>query len=97
MEPMMDGYEIWIGEVQKVLRSINMPMDDWQKVWPFDFPGQYKAGTKANDTAMKANRFWWREQNRSLKQDCRLTPTCWLPRDHQGSCQPMDADNQGVV
>jgi hypothetical protein len=38
---------------------------------------------------MKANRFWWREQNKSLKQDCQRTPGCWLSRDHQGKCQPV--------
>ena len=37
------------------------------------FSREYEAGTKAGEAAMKANRFWWREQNKSLKQDCRLT------------------------
>ena len=85
---MADAYEIWLEEVKDALRSINMTMDDWQGVWPFDFSAQYKAGTKPDDAAMKANRYWWREQNKSLKQDCRLTLDCWLPRDHQGDCQP---------
>ena len=30
-------YEIWLEEVKDALRSINMPMEDWQGVWPFDF------------------------------------------------------------
>ena len=42
---------------------------------------------------MKANRFWWHEQNKSLKQDCRSTPNCWLPRGHQGPCQPVNSDS----
>jgi hypothetical protein len=92
---MGDTYEVWIGEVQQALRSINMSMDDWQSQWPFDFHAEYKAGTKANDAAVKANRFWWYEQNRSLKQDCRLTPNCWLPRGHQGPCQPVNSDAHG--
>jgi hypothetical protein len=29
------------------------------------------------------------QQNKSLKQDCTETPNCWLPRDHQGKCQPV--------
>jgi hypothetical protein len=90
---MADTYEIWIADVQHALGSINMPMDEWQSLWPFDFQAEYAAGTKADDAAMKANRFWWYEQNRSLKQDCRLTPNCWLPRGHQGSCQPLSADS----
>jgi len=92
---MADAYEVWIGEVQRALGSINMSIDDWQSLWPFDFQAEYKAGTKADDAAMKANRFWWHEQNRSLKQDCRLNPDCWLPRAHQGSCQPVNSDPHG--
>lgn len=45
---------------------------------------------------MKANRFWWHEQNKSLKGDCRLTPDCWLPRGHQGLCQPVNSDSHLV-
>jgi hypothetical protein len=71
-----------------------MSMDDWQSRWPFDFQAEYKAGTKADDAAMKANRFWWHEQNKSLKQDCRSTPNCWLPRGHQGTCQPVSTDSR---
>lgn len=92
MEAMADAYEVWIGEVQQVLGSINMSMDDWQSRWAFDFQSEYKSGTKADDAAMKANRFWWHEQNKSLKQDCRLTPNCWLPRGHKESCQPVNSD-----
>jgi hypothetical protein len=97
MVTMTDAFQVWIGEVQTALRSINMSMEDWQGRWPFDFQAAYNAGTKADDAAMKANRFWWREQNRSLKQDCRLIPTCWLPRGHQGSCQPVGSDSQGAA
>jgi hypothetical protein len=49
---------------------------------------EYKAGTNPDAAAMKANRFWWREQNKSLKKDCQKTEGCWLPFDHQGQCQP---------
>jgi hypothetical protein len=83
------NYEVWIKDVQEALRSINMNMNDWQGVWPFDFAAEHKAGTKPDDAAMKANRFWWHEQNKSLKQDCRNTADCWLPRGHQGACQPV--------
>ena len=90
---MSNGYEAWISDVQQALGSINMSMDDWQSRWRFDFQAEYKAGTKADDAAMKANRFWWHQQNKSLKQDCRYTPNCWLPRGHQGPCQPIDSDS----
>ncbi len=95
METMADEDKVWIAGVRLALSSINMSMDDWQSIWPFDFQAEYKAGAKADDAAMKANRFWWREQNRSLKKDCRLTTNCWLPYGHQGDCQPVNSDSHG--
>lgn len=86
---MADAYEVWLDQVRDALHSINMSMEDWQCIWSFDFPREHKAGTTPGDAAMKANRFWWHEQNKSLKQDCRMTPNCWLPRGHQGECQPV--------
>jgi hypothetical protein len=86
---MIETYEQWLSQVRQALDSINMPMDDWQRTWPFAFRDEHAQGTSPNDAAMKANRYWWHEQNKSLKQDCRLTPDCWLPRGHQGECQPV--------
>jgi hypothetical protein len=91
---MSNRYEAWITDVQQALSSINMSMDDWQSRWPFDFQAEFKAETKADDAAIKANRFWWHEQNKSLKQDCRLTQDCWLPRGHQDPCQPVNSDSR---
>jgi hypothetical protein len=88
MRLMADAYEVWLDQVRDVLRSINMPMADWQKIWAFDFSAEYKEGTNPDVAATKANRFWWREQNKSLKKDCQKTAGCWLQRDHQGQCQP---------
>ena len=92
MKGMSNGYEAWISDVEEALGSINMSMDEWQSRWPFDFQAEYKAGTKTDDAAMKANRFWWFEQNKFLKQDCRSTPNCWLPRGHQEPCQTLNSD-----
>lgn len=86
---MTGDYKAWICDVEQALSSINMSMEDWQGRWPFDFLAEYEAGTKADDAAMKANRFWWFEQNKMLKQDCRSTPNCWLPRGHRGNCEPL--------
>src|SRR6266851_4258030 len=33
-----------------------MHLHDWQGLWPFDFQQEFKAGVKADDAAMKANR-----------------------------------------
>lgn len=87
----MANYEEWLHDVKKALLSINMPFDDWQSRWRFDFRCDFESGAGADDAAMKANRFWWREQNKLLEQDCRNEPGCWLPRGHQGPCQPASA------
>jgi hypothetical protein len=34
---MHDTYETWLDRIRAALNSINMPMDDWQQSWPFDF------------------------------------------------------------
>jgi len=42
---------------------------------------------------MKANRFWWLNQNKSLRRECRSTPNCWLPSGHQQPCEPLNGDS----
>ena len=90
-QPMVSAKQIdytqWLKEVTAALESVNMSMAEWQGIWPFDFQTQHAVGVTPNDAAMKANRFWWREQNKSLERECRETPNCWLPRGHQGGCQ----------
>lgn len=85
---MTETYDIWLDKVRDTLRSINMRIEEWQSVWPFDFNAEYNAGADPGDAATKANRYWWREQNKSLKQDCERVPGCWLPQGHQGKCEP---------
>jgi hypothetical protein len=63
MKTVDDTYQVWLSQVQAALQSINMPFDDWQSVWRFDFENEFNAGVRADDAAMKANRFWWHEQN----------------------------------
>ncbi len=82
-------YTTWLREVRAALASINMPMDEWQKAWRFDFEQEFKVGTDAATAADLANRYWWHEQNKSIGQDCLTTSDCWLPRNHQGACQPV--------
>ena len=81
-------YHAWLGNVEETLSSINMPLKDWQKTWAFDFQAEFDAGTSANDAAMKANQFWWYQQNKAIDRDCRKAKNCWLPRGHKGECQP---------
>ena len=82
------SYQTWLNDVRSALESINMPMDEWQRTWQFDFVGEFKAGTGPGKAAEKANRFWWHEQNKSIGQACGKDPKCWLPQGHQGECQP---------
>ncbi len=63
---MTKDYKLWIAEVGEALRSIIMPLEEWQQVWPFDFEREFRAGLAAADAAQIANRFWWREQNNAL-------------------------------
>ena len=86
---MANGYDVWLDRVRAALRSINMSIDDWQPVWPFDFSGEHEKGTDPDGAAMKANRYWWYQQNRSIGRECDTVPGCWLPRGHQGECQPQ--------
>jgi hypothetical protein len=89
LKTMANNYDSWLDEVRQALRSINMSMDDWQPVWRFDFTGEHDKGTEPHAAAMKANRFWWYEQNKSMGQECNKIPGCWLPRGHEGECQPQ--------
>ena len=57
IDNMSSGYNDWIAEVNEALSSIKIWMDDWQPRWPFDLADEYKAGTKADDAAMKAESF----------------------------------------
>jgi hypothetical protein len=85
---MADAYEVWLDQVKDTLSSINMPMENWQRIWAFDFAAEYGRGTNPDAAAMKANRFWSHEQNKSIGRACDKIPGCWLPRGHQGECQP---------
>jgi hypothetical protein len=80
-------YDSWLAKVCVSLNSINMPMESWQGIWTFDFHSEFEAGTSPRDAAMKANRFWWQQQNRAIGQDCQQTSDCWLPRGHEGNCE----------
>lgn len=86
---MANPYQTWLEHVENALSSINMSMRDWQKNFFFDFESEHRAGTDPHAAAEKANRFWWRAQNKALNQECRKSPDCWLPGGHQEDCQPV--------
>jgi len=85
----VSAFDDWMAEVRSALESINMSIEDWQGIWPFDFQSEHAKGTAPAGAAEKANRFWWYQQNRSLKRDCLQTANCWLPRGHEGACHPV--------
>ena len=67
------AYESWLVEVEAALSSINMLMSDWQTHWAFDFGREFNRGTTPTDAAMKANRFWWYQQNKAIGKECQKT------------------------
>ena len=89
METTLATYEDWLAEVKAALASINMPLEVWQAAVPFDFTREFIGGVAASAAATKANRFWWREQNRRINENCRATAGCWLPRGHTGGCDSV--------
>lgn len=84
---MAGSYDEWMKEVRAAFGSLDMPMADWHVIGAFDYRSEYNSGVKPNEAALKANRQWWHEWNKSLQQDCRKTRGCWLPRGHQGQCE----------
>ena len=84
-----DDYDTWLADVRERLDSINMPLEHWQAASAFDFEREFAASVSSADAALKANKFWWLQQNRRIDQDCRRTPDCWLPRGHQGQCEVL--------
>ena len=88
MAPPTDTCGAWLKRVRETLDSINMPMEDWQAVSPFDFGREFAAGISPGEAALRANRFWWLQQNKRIDQDCCRTPNCWLPQGHLGSRPP---------
>ena len=82
---MADAYDVWVSQVQAALRSINMAMDDWQKVWRFDFRKQFDAGASADEAAIRANKFWWRQQRKhdiGLSQPAPVDRAPYATGDH---------------
>lgn len=97
------SFQEWLREVQVELDSIGMPLNAWQARWQFDFRAEYEAENLPRRVAERANRFWWREQNRAIGERCRFSQHCWLPVDHDGLCQDVNGDliatnrNTGIV
>jgi len=52
------SYNDWLTKVSEALDSINMPMEDWQEVSPFDFKREFVAGSSPDEAALRANKFW---------------------------------------
>ena len=50
----MTEYDIWFEEVESQLKSINMPLGEWQIIYQFDFLKEYQEGIEAAETAATA-------------------------------------------
>jgi hypothetical protein len=49
---MTENYEVWLAKVKDALSSINMAIDDWQTIWPFDFREEF--GLPSAERALRA-------------------------------------------
>ncbi len=58
---MSQEFESWLGAVDHELKSIKMRVEDWQDLLPFDFGEEFRKDTLAKDAALKAARYWRRE------------------------------------
>jgi hypothetical protein len=74
-----NSYDAWLAKVRDVLDSIKMPIETWQATSAFDFEREFAAESSPDNAALRANKFWWLQQNRRIDQDCCRTPNCWLP------------------
>ena len=76
------SYESWLKEVDEALSSINMPMQDWQKSWAFDFRSEFAAKTTATDAAMflgDGPPLIWARRSTNSPPVCGSTSTCRKP------------------
>jgi hypothetical protein len=79
----------WLEGVREALASMSLDAPDWQAKWPYDFRRAFDAGVSSRDAALSANRWWFHQQNKAIRQECEKVANCWLPRGHQGACELM--------
>lgn len=58
----LGAFQIWLSEVGAALQSINMPMEQWQRTFPYNFPADFYAGIQPADAAKRANDHYWTQQ-----------------------------------
>ena len=63
-------YAAWLTQVRADLAAMKMPMAEWQRRWMFDFSAEYEVGATPSAAAEKAHRYWRRQQDRALCQEC---------------------------
>jgi hypothetical protein len=59
-------WEAWYVEVRECLREINMPLDVWQKTFPYSLRAEFENGAKPSEAASRANEHYWNEQEKVL-------------------------------
>lgn len=55
-------FESWLSEVRAALDAINMPMDEWQRAFPYDYQADHAAGIAPAEAAKRANDHYWTAQ-----------------------------------
>jgi len=49
----ISAFDDWMAEVRSALESINMSIEDWQGIWPFDFQSEHAKGIAPAGAAEK--------------------------------------------
>jgi hypothetical protein len=81
-------YEIWLEQVKDALRSINIPMEDWQSIWPFDFWGEHDMGRRQTKQQWKRIAIFGISKTNPWIRTARKHPIVGCLGVHQGDCQP---------
>lgn len=81
----LTGFEPWLAAVRAALDSINMPMAEWQRAFPYDFAADHGAGIAPAEAARRANDHYWRAQEKATPQlFCRKAASAiiWFVFEH---------------
>lgn len=82
------AYGVWLEEVQEALASINMPIEEWQRQWAFDFQREFQSSAEATDAAMKANRSGGTSKTRPSTKTARSPRTAGYHADTRAAASP---------
>lgn len=63
------NFETWLRNVRASLAAINMSLEEWQNLFPYDFKADFDAGVNPEEAAKRACNHYWDEQIKALPVD----------------------------